>query len=211
MKNTQFLQKRPSLDFKNIPPIRVTQPNTHLNNQFISSIFPPNPQTPPYFILTEFNPCLPHISMGFDSYGHAIHQRVRYHNYPHMMKAMPVVTGKEIPGNRYYLKKSPPPKKNEMRRTQNSNEVVTVKRKYRKKGGYALSALQGEFYEKRVMGTQSSRIKDFWKGKTNTYPFTFKQTKVFKQKNQEGLTIILERHRYDFKRVTPNQVDRAKK
>jgi hypothetical protein len=122
----------------------------------------------------------------------------------------PPVTGKEIRGNNFYLEKSPPEKNKKIQMPYLQKESVSSKRKYRKKGGFALSALQGEFYEKRIMGTQSSRIKDFWKKRTNTYPFTFKQSKVFKRKNPEGITVILERHRYDFKRVTPNLVEKSK-
>jgi hypothetical protein len=212
MNNPSFLHKRSRPNFEKIPPLRISSFESLPHTPFLPSFYPTYSHIPPVYQITNFNPSLPHISMGFNSNNYPFTPRVRYLNYSQHLGLNSTVTGKEIRGNHYYLKKSPPEKKKrEIQIASIPKEIVPSKRRYRKKGGYALSALQGEFYEKRVMGTQSARIRDFWKKKTNTYPFTFKQTKVFKRKNREGITVILERHRYDFKRVTPNLIEKSKK
>ena len=208
------LDKRPLPDFMKIPPLKVTMPFPSNYPGFIPAFYQQNLKIPKLFRSTNFNPSLPHISMGFSQQSLPICPRMRFMEYTCSLGELPIVTGKEIPGNQFYLEKSEIKSEKTNFHSATSNfqiDQLSSKRKYRKKGGYALSALQGEFYEKKIIGTQSSRIKQFWIKKTNTYPFTFKQTKVFKRKNQDGLTVILERHRYDFKRVTPNLVEKKLK
>lgn len=53
--------------------------------------------------------------------------------------------------------------------------------------------------------SMTKRIKEFWDKKNNTYPFTFKHLRLQKlQKNDKSL-LLLEKQRFDFKRVNPNQ------
>ena len=91
------------------------------------------------------------------------------------------------------------------------NKIISSKRKYKKKGSYVLSGLQENYYNKKIMRIQSIRVKDFWENKTNTYPFIFKQTKVLKENNQDKVILVLEKHQYDYKRVTPNLISKKKK
>ena len=213
MQNPSFLQKRDSPNFDSIPPLRrnvishLRTPNMHSPFNAYFNYYPHQ------YSNSNFNASFPHISMGFNHHSMPLQSRTRYldfrNSFPH---TIPVITGHKVPGNHFHSEKTSTEKvRNPIVNLKYLNEIVPSKRKYRKKGGYALSALQGDFYEKKVMSTQSSRIKDFWNKKTNTYPFTFKQTKVLKDKDEEGVAVILEKHRYDFKRVTPNLIEKKKK
>ena len=213
MHNPSFLQKRDSPNFDSIPPLRRNV-IPHLRNTSLHSPFHPfYNYYPNQYSNSNFNPSFPHISLGFSQHSMPLASRTRYLDFrTSFPQRIPVVTGHKIPGNQFHSEKTSTGKKSDAKiNLKYLNEIVPSKRKYRKKGGYALSALQGDFYEKKVMSTQSSRIKDFWKRKTNTYPFTFKQTKVLKEKDEEGVAVILEKHRYDFKRVTPNLIEKKRK
>lgn len=53
--------------------------------------------------------------------------------------------------------------------------------------------------------SMTKRVKDFWDKKNNTYPFIFKHLRLQKlQKNKKSL-LLIEKQRFDFKRVNPNQ------
>ena len=212
MYNSTFLKKRSSADFSKIPPLKVSARPLRRPQVYMPYHYPPNPYAPYVFLNTNFNPRMPNTTLGFNYHSTPMYPDTRYFDYVQSTANLPVITANQMKKNVFLSHhKTINSKEKQMPmflNKEHGGDLNASKRKYRKKGGYALSALQGEFYEKRVMGTQSSRISQFWTGKPNTYPFTFKQTKMLEGSNEEGITMILERHRYDFKRVTPNSIDR---
>lgn len=67
------------------------------------------------------------------------------------------------------------------------------------------SSRTNELAERKLIANMSNKIKIFWKKYNNTYPFTFKQSRLEKTKNLESPLLLIERHQYNFKRVNPNQ------
>ena len=67
------------------------------------------------------------------------------------------------------------------------------------------STRSSELAERKLISNMSNKIKIFWKKYNNTYPFTFKESRLETTQDQECPLLLIERHQYNFKRVNPNQ------
>lgn len=67
------------------------------------------------------------------------------------------------------------------------------------------STRNNELVERKLITNMSNKIAIFWKKYNNTYPFTFKESRLEITQDQECPLLLIERHQYNFKRVNPNQ------
>lgn len=65
--------------------------------------------------------------------------------------------------------------------------------------------------ERKVLNSMVNKIKVFWNGLNNTYPFTFKQKRLMRALGKDVSWMVLEKQQFDYKRVNPNQNFKAEK
>jgi hypothetical protein len=62
--------------------------------------------------------------------------------------------------------------------------------------------------ERKVLSNMSNKIRQYWKGFNNTYPFAFKQNKLIKNDVNDSQEFVVEKVQYNFKKVNPNLYER---
>lgn len=82
------------------------------------------------------------------------------------------------------------------------NELKTYKDQKRMGGPMGKP---NEFTERKILANMSNRVRLFWKGFNNNYPFVFKQINYEFNPKGNGEVTVFEKFQYNFKRVNPNQ------